>query len=107
MTQKYIDRCIPYVYSYMAYTKGPRDQGNTKALKFRLYRTYRKALPMFCCESKKIYDNESKIPMNSKSEWHSSAVERVVFTREVEEQVAGGGGGQAVIQCGAQMFPLD
>ena len=67
----------------------PEDQGNTKAFKFRVNRTYRKALPRLCCESNKIYDNEAKIPMNSKSEWHAPAVERVVFTREVEEQEAG------------------
>ena len=40
----------------------------------------------WCAESNKIYDNQARIPLNSKSEWNAPAVERVVFTREVVEQ---------------------
>ena len=51
------------------------QQGNIGAYKFGLDKVYRKPLPRLCAESNKIYDNQVRIPLNSKSEWNAPAVE--------------------------------
>ena len=72
-------------------------EGDFRAFKFEVARTFRKSLLRQIWEAVEIHGCNATIILNSKSEWEQPLVERVVMTREPPEgggRAGGGGGGR-------------
>ena len=61
----------------------PNNIGDTKTFRFKVVRTFKSPLLRQIWEAVKIYGNKADIVMNSKSEWHQPALDRLVVTREI------------------------
>ena len=75
----------------------PQRQGDIQAFKFRVERTFRKALMRQIWEAIEIHGSRATIILNSRSEWEQPAIDRIVVERELPERQQGrnrrGGGG--------------
>ena len=63
----------------------PGREGQFKAFKFRVARTFRRSLVRQIWEAVKIHGSKATILLNSKAEWEQPVVERVVVTRDLPE----------------------
>ena len=54
-------------------------------ISFALEEVHNQPLTRLCSESVRIHNNNCKIPMNSKAEWHQPAVARALVTMELDE----------------------
>ena len=75
----------------------PQRQGDIQAFKFKVERTFRKALMRQIWEAIEIHGSRATIILNSRSEWEQPAVGQIVVERELPERQQGrnrrGGGG--------------
>ena len=60
----------------------PDQVGNKTAFEFRVIKTFKSPLMRQIYEAVKIHSSTADIVLNSKSEWHQPATDRVVVTRE-------------------------
>ena len=67
----------------------PDRQGNISAFKFRVERTFRKALIRQIWEAIEIHGSGATIILNTKSEWEQPAIDRIVVERELPERLLG------------------
>ena len=70
----------------------PERMGDTLAFRFKVARTFRSSLMRQIWEAVKIHGSKATIVLNSKAEWMQPAIDRIVVTREPQEQQHQGGG---------------
>ena len=73
----------------------PEEEGNPNVFQITVIQTFRKPLPRQTTEAVFIFNNNSDIKMNSKTEFRQPAIPRITTTREPPgaEGVRGGGRG--------------
>ena len=67
----------------------PANQGDTKALKFTVEKTFRKPMERQVLVAVANHSCSATLVLNSKSEWEQPVTERVVMTREPREAHSG------------------
>ena len=72
----------------------PERQGDILAFRFRIEKTFRKALIRQIWEAVRIHGSQATIILNSRSEWEQPAIERIVVDRGLPERQPGRGGGE-------------
>ena len=73
----------------------PERQGDIQVFRFRVERTFRKALIRQIWEAIEIHGSQATIILNSRSEWEQPSIDRIVVSRELPERQQGrnrGGG---------------
>ena len=64
----------------------PAREGDKMAFQFKVARTFRSSLMRQIWEAVKIHGSKATIVLNSKAEWMQPAIDRIVVTREPQDQ---------------------
>ena len=91
-----IDKDLENAFAKHLQIYHPEEEGNPNVFHITVIQTFRKPLPRQTTEAVLIFNNNSYIKMNSKTEFRQPAIPRITTTREPPgaDGVRGGGGGR-------------